>query len=63
MKKKIKRFREGNLDVLINVNILSEGSDIPEIDSIFLTRPTMSSILMTQMIGRGLRGLESGGYR
>ncbi|MPQ31271.1 hypothetical protein E4V42_07455 [Clostridium estertheticum] len=58
---KIKKFREGKLDILINVNILSEGSDIPEIDSIFLTRPTMSSILMTQMIGRGLRGRKSGG--
>lgn len=58
---KINKFRNDELDVLINVNILSEGSDIPEIDTIFLTRPTMSSILMTQMIGRGLRGKMSGG--
>lgn len=60
-KNKIDRFRRGDLDVLVNVNILTEGTDLPEIQTIFLARPTISTILMTQMIGRGLRGVEAGG--
>ena len=60
---KIDRFRKGELDVLINVNILTEGTDLPNVQSIFLARPTISSILMTQMIGRGLRGEKAGGTK
>ncbi len=62
-KEKIKKFRAGETDVLINVNILTEGTDVPNVQSIFLTRPTISSILMTQMIGRGLRGPKAGGTK
>ncbi len=58
---KIARFRRGELEVLINVNILTEGTDLPKVQSVFLARPTISTILMTQMIGRGLRGKEAGG--
>ncbi|QED36690.1 DEAD/DEAH box helicase [Antarcticibacterium arcticum] len=60
-KEKIDQFRRGDIEVLINVNILTEGTDLPEVQTIFLARPTISSILMTQMIGRGLRGLKAGG--
>ena len=60
---KIKQFRNGELDVLVNVNILTEGTDLPQIQTIFLARPTISTILMTQMIGRGLRGKEAGGTK
>ncbi|MDK2584457.1 DEAD/DEAH box helicase family protein [Romboutsia sedimentorum] len=59
--KKIEYFRNNKLDVLINVNILTEGTDIPDVQTVFLTRPTTSSILMNQMIGRGLRGKKAGG--
>lgn len=59
--RKIKSFRTGELDVLINVNILTEGTDIPNIQTIFLTRQTTSKILLNQMIGRGLRGVNAGG--
>jgi superfamily II DNA or RNA helicase len=62
-KDKIDRFRKGDLEVLINVNILTEGTDLPNVQSIFLARPTISSILMTQMIGRGLRGEKAGGTK
>lgn len=58
---KIKDFRGGKLDVLINVNILTEGTDIPNVQTVFLTRQTTSSILLNQMIGRGLRGVNAGG--
>ena len=57
----IKEFKDGKLDVLINVNILTEGTDIPNTQTVFLARQTTSSILMTQMIGRALRGKKAGG--
>jgi ATP-dependent helicase IRC3 len=62
-KEKISKFKKGETDVLINVNILTEGTDVPKVQSVFLTRPTISPILMTQMIGRGLRGLLAGGTK
>lgn len=54
-------YREGRLQVLINVNILTEGVDLPQTKTVFLARPTVSSILMTQMVGRALRGTAAGG--
>jgi superfamily II DNA or RNA helicase len=61
----LQRFREAEsdeaLDVLINVQILTEGVDIPNIQTVFLTRPTVSEILLRQMIGRALRGRKAGG--
>lgn len=63
--KTIERFRhhedEDGLDVLININILTEGSDIPDIQTVFLTRPTTSDVLLMQMVGRGMRGVGCGG--
>jgi len=57
----IQQFRNGKLEVLINVEMLTEGTDLPNVQAVFLTRPTTSTILMTQMIGRGLRGQRAGG--
>lgn len=57
----IARYRDGDLEVLINVNILTEGVDLPKTKSVFLTRPTSSTIMMTQMVGRALRGTKAGG--
>ena len=51
----LQRFREGRIDVLVNVNMLTVGIDIPRIRSIFLCRPTSSEILYMQMVGRGAR--------
>ena len=59
--RKLRDYREGKLKVLINVNILTEGVDLPETKTVFLARPTVSSILMTQMVGRALRGTAAGG--
>lgn len=61
--KKIELFKNGPLDVLINVMILTEGTDLPKTHTVFLARPTTSKILMTQMIGRGLRGEAAGGTK
>ena len=49
------------LDVLINVRMLTEGADVPSVQTVFITRQTTSSILLTQMIGRALRGEKAGG--
>jgi superfamily II DNA or RNA helicase len=65
----LQRFKTGKdehgndapLDVLINVRMLTEGADVPSVRTVFLTRQTTSSILMTQMIGRALRGEKAGG--
>lgn len=57
----IRRFREGELDVLINVRMLTEGTDVPDVQTVFLTRQTTSRILLTQMVGRALRGSKFGG--
>ena len=59
--KKLNEYREGKLQVLINVNILTEGVDLPKTKTVFLARPTVSTILMTQMVGRALRGTAAGG--
>ena len=58
---KINRFKNGSIDVLVNINILTEGSDVPDIQTVFLTRPTQSEVLLLQMIGRGMRGIAAGG--
>ena len=58
---KVEKFRNDEIDVLVNVNILTEGVDLPNVETVFLTRPTISTILMTQMIGRALRGVKAGG--
>ncbi|MCQ2375023.1 MAG: DEAD/DEAH box helicase family protein [Salinivirgaceae bacterium] len=59
--RKIKEYQDGTLKVLVNVNILTEGVDLPQTKTVFLARPTTSTILMTQMIGRALRGPAAGG--
>lgn len=59
----IRKYRDGEIQVLINVNISTEGIDLPQTKTVFLTRPTISTILMTQMIGRALRGEKAGGTK
>ena len=61
--RKIEAYRNGEIQVLINVNILTEGTDLPKTHTVFLTRPTVSTTLMTQMVGRALRGLKEGGTK
>ncbi len=49
-------FRRPGPAVLINVDILTEGTDLPDVETVFIARPTRSHVLFQQMIGRGLRG-------
>ena len=57
----LRAFHDGKLDVLINVRMLTEGTDVPKLQSVFLTRQTTSPILLRQMVGRALRGPKFGG--
>lgn len=51
----INQFRYGEIQVLTNCEIATEGFDVPEIECVLLLRPTKSWALYTQMVGRGLR--------
>ncbi|MBT6690407.1 DEAD/DEAH box helicase [archaeon] len=57
----INEFRENKIQVLCNYGVLSTGFDAPKIDVVFISRPTGSVVLYSQMIGRGLRGPSIGG--
>ena len=54
-------FRTGQVDVLINVAMLTHGIDVPDAKTVFLCRPTTSDILFAQMIGRACRRHEESG--
>lgn len=49
------RFRAGEIDALWNVGLFTEGTDLPSIACVILARPTSSTTLYQQMVGRGLR--------
>lgn len=48
-------YRRGEITVLCNVGLFTEGTDLPSTSCIILGRPTSSSTLYQQMVGRGLR--------
>lgn len=55
----IKRLEQDNeddcLDYIFTIDIFNEGVDIPAINQIVMLRPTQSSIIFVQQLGRGLR--------
>jgi len=51
-------FKSGAVTVLVNVGVLTEGFDEPSIEAIILAKPTRSSLLYTQIVGRGTRLFE-----
>lgn len=51
----VRRFRSGLIDIIVNVDIFSEGFDCPDIEFIQLARPTKSLVKYIQQVGRGLR--------
>ena len=53
--KVIQAFRNGDIDIIVNVDIFSEGFDCPDIEFIQLARPTKSLVKYIQQVGRGLR--------
>ncbi len=59
----ISRFKDerDDLNILINYEVLTTGFDATNIKCVFITRPTNSVVLYSQMLGRGLRGPQMGG--
>ena len=53
--KGVEAFRKSDKGVLLGVGIFSVGFDVPDIDSLFILRPTKSLRLWSQVIGRGTR--------
>lgn len=59
----IEVFKKKNsgVDIIINYEVLTTGFDSKNIKCVFITRPTKSIVLYSQMLGRGLRGPLMGG--
>lgn len=53
-----RRFAEGKIKVLCACDVLNEGWDCPQTEVLFMARPTMSKVLYTQQLGRGMRLAE-----
>jgi superfamily II DNA or RNA helicase len=52
---KLARFESGEIRILTNASLLTEGFDCPAVDAVILARPTKSRSLLVQMLGRGMR--------
>lgn len=57
----IDKFLCNEYQIMCNYGVLATGFDAPNVDVICIARPTKSSVLYSQMIGRGLRGPMVGG--
>ncbi len=56
------KFAEKKLIVLCACDLLNEGWDCPETEVLFMARPTMSKVLYTQQLGRGMRNAKGKEY-
>lgn len=54
----ISRFSRGDIRALVNVNVLTTGFNVPRVDLLAFLRPTLSTSLYVQMVGRGSRLAE-----
>ena len=52
------RYEKGDIEALCACDLLNEGWDSPKTDVLFMARPTMSKVLYTQQLGRGMRLCE-----
>lgn len=52
------KFASGDIKVLCACDLLNEGWDCPQTEVLFMARPTMSKVLYTQQLGRGMRNCE-----
>ena len=51
----LEAFKNGSINVVANVGVLTTGFDYPELNTVVIARPTMSLALYYQMVGRGIR--------
>ena len=54
-KEYLAKFQNGSIKALCACDLLNEGWDCPETEVLFMARPTMSKVLYTQQLGRGMR--------
>lgn len=59
----IQRFKNGEIRVLANCDLLIQGFDAPGVRALYIARPTFSPNAYIQMAGRGLRGPANGGKK
>lgn len=57
----VESFKQGEVKVLCNCEVLTTGFDAPKVTHVVMARPTISQVLYEQMVGRGLRGPRFGG--
>lgn len=57
----ISEFKKGDLRVLVNCDLLTQGFDAPQVRALYVARPTLNDGYYVQMVGRGLRGPKNGG--
>lgn len=55
------QLRDSQRDVLLNVRMLTEGTDVPDMKTVCLTGAAISQMLLTQMAARALSGPKFGG--
>ena len=55
MPRAIRLLESGELDAVCAVDVFNEGVDVPSIDRVVMLRPTESSVVFLQQLGRGLR--------
>jgi superfamily II DNA or RNA helicase len=53
--KTLTNFRKGGLNILISIEMLNEGIDVPEVNIVVFARVTHSRRIFLQQLGRGLR--------
>lgn len=58
----IRRFRDGSIHVLVNVDLFGEGFDVPAVETVIMARPTASLAVYLQQFGRALRVMEGKPY-
>ncbi|MBK8690983.1 MAG: DEAD/DEAH box helicase family protein [Deltaproteobacteria bacterium] len=51
----LRALTDGTVDALVTVDLFNEGVDIPAIDRVVMLRPTESTVIFLQQLGRGLR--------
>ena len=54
-RKMVEDFKGGRIQVLVNVDVFSEGFDCPDVEFVQMARPTLSLSKYLQQVGRGLR--------
>ena len=57
----LQAFRNQDFFILLNLDLLATGVDLPNLQKLIITRPVGSPILYSQILGRALRGPLNGG--